>query len=243
MERQGQKMFNLFKKAQTPEEKMAKELAKAKQINDMKRRPLEQRQIKISECYAVLQECYNTFEKTIILENSRVLELRSQGFGFNEYRSRIREAAIGMLVAKEAMIKMRQISTDEEMVKAMNQMGMALKQVQRLDSSSKAISESTKRTLKKWYPYPLEESPSADSVYAQLSVPQEIRDRIDEKFISDLMQGIGFEACLLDSATRSVQISEKKSQLDADMEIIDRAFSDQDDAMKKSLEEKYSNPF
>ena len=236
---------NLFKKDETPEEKLRRELEKAQKETDKKNDKLVQRQKKTAECYAVLAECYRTFEKTIVLENSRVYELQSMGFDSNDQRARVREAAIGMLVAKEAMIKMERISTDEELNSAMNKMGMALKQVQRLDDSSSAISESTRRTLRKWYPYPLEENEADKEMNAKLEIPEEIRDRIDDSFITKLMNGVGFEACLLESRYKKPETrSQVQSSLDAGMDAIARYLPDEDKrADKKALEDKFGSPF
>ena len=236
---------NLFKKDETPEEKLRRELEKAQKEKDKKNDKLMQRQKKTAECYAVLAECYRTFEKTIVLENSRVYELQSMGFDSNDQRARVREAAIGMLVAKEAMIKMERISTDEELNSAMNKMGMALKQVQRLDDSSSAISESTRRTLRKWYPYPLEENEADKEMNAKLEIPEESRDRIDDSFITKLMNGVGFEACLLESRYKKPETrSQVLSSLDAGLDAIARYLPDEDKrADKKALEDKFGSPF
>lgn len=234
--------MSLFKKA-TPEEQREKELRAAYKKNEKKRKELETRQKKISDCCAVLNECYNTFENMIIVENSRVEELRGMGFDYSDQRARVRNAAIGMLVAKEAMIKMRRINTEAEMASAMNRMGMALKQLQRLDDSDCAISNSTKKILMQWYPYPLEENEADQAAYAQLVIPEEIRERVDDRFVTNLINGVPFEDCLLESMETDSEFRKKQEDLESAMAQISEALPDDTQEMKKKVAEKFGNPF
>lgn len=234
--------MSLFKKP-TPEEQRNKNLRTAYKKNERKRQDLETRQKKISECCAVLNECYNTFENMIIAENSRVEELRGMGFDYSDQRARVRNAAIGMLVAKEAMIKMRRINTEAEMASAMNRMGMALKQLQRLDDSNCSISNSTKKVLMQWYPYPLEANEADQAAYAQLVIPDEIRERVDDRFVTNLINGIPFDDCLLDSMRVDSASCKKMEDLEDAMAQINQVLSDDTQEMEKKVAEKFGNPF
>lgn len=186
-----------FVKEQSVEDKVdEKILAEKIKIGKDKRKKYS-REEKISDCHVVLDDCYNFFRNTIIIENSRNREIRKKGLFDNSHRDRVREAAIGMLVIEQAKLELDNIRTDGDLNRAINQMGMALKQIQRLDNTSEAVSTSTTKVLKKWYPYPLEENAADKSYYSQLVVPDDIRDRIDDEFIDGLLNGDSFDICLV----------------------------------------------
>lgn len=179
------------------EEKVDEKILAAKTKIEKDNRKKYSREEKISDCRVVLDDCYNFFRNTIIIENARNREIRRKGLFDNSHRDRVREAAIGMLVIEQARLELDNIRTDGDLNRAINQMGMALKQINRLDNTSEAVSTSTTKVLKKWYPYPLEENAGDKSYYSQLVVPNDIRDRIDDEFIDGLLNGDSFEICLV----------------------------------------------
>lgn len=238
-------LHKLFGKDKSPEEKLAADLnARTKKLwKEMKEG--QARRDKTAEIYSVLKECCDTFEKTIIIENSRAYQLEQKGFSTADQRTRVREAAIGMLVAKEAMIRVQQINSESDLNNALNRLGMALKQVQRLDNTAKSISGSTRKVLEKWYPFPLEDS-SVDGGYDTLTIPQEYQDRIDERFLTNLMNGVSFDNCIQYAALHSEEAQDaRKRQMDRDMDMMDQVWGkdEEDPASKKELDDKYGNPF
>lgn len=234
----------MFKKEETVEQKISREIEDENKKIVKKNKDYISRQEKIMDCRAVLGECYDFFQRSIIIENARAAELESSGLFDNDHRDRVREAAIGMLIARQAMIKLEHINNDGELNNTINQMGMALKQVQRLDDSTNAISYSTRKTLKKWYPYPLEENSADKNIHAQLVVPKDIRDRIDDEFISGLIDGDSFDECLIRSVGKKKDKSKVKTEYDMKMDFINQALSDEDSSkLDEAMKNKFSDSF
>lgn len=78
-------MFNkLFGKTKTPEQKLADDLKARSQKLWREINAGEARRNQIGEIYTVLKECYDTFEKSIILENSRAYQLQHDGFDITQ---------------------------------------------------------------------------------------------------------------------------------------------------------------
>lgn len=233
----------MFKKEETVEQKIEREIKEEHKKLEKRSKPRIARQEKIMDCRAVLEECYNFFQNTIIIENARTAELESSGLFDNDHRDRVREAAIGMLIAKQAIIKLERINTDGELNSTINQMGMALRQIQRLDDSTNAISYSTRKILNKWYPYPLEENEADKELNEKLAVPSDIRDRVDDEFISALIDGVSFDECLRRSVGKKRE-SKIKNDYDVKMDMINKAFADDDSSdLDEAMKNKYSNPF
>lgn len=234
----------MFRKEETVEQKIAREIEEENKKIIKKNKDYVSRQEKIMDCRAALAECYDFFQRSIIIENARNAELESTGLLDSDHRDRVREAAIGMLIAKQAIIKLEHINNDGELNRTINQMGMALRQVQRLDDSTNAISYSTKKTLKRWYPYPLEENIADKEMNTQLAVPQDIRDKIDNDFIDGLIDGDSFDECLMRSVRKSKNKSKLKSDYDAKMDFINDALSDDESAqLDEAMKNKFSDSF
>lgn len=154
----------------------------------------EIRQKMQDECAAVLDECQTTFSNCINVERARAKKKRIDGFAAATEESRIRDAAIGIMIVKEARYKLQSISSESDLNAAMNRLGMALRQIRRLDNSSTCISANTERILENWCPGIVEES--SDLSATTLSVPAEVRDQIDDTVISYLLDGHNYENAL-----------------------------------------------
>ncbi len=235
----------IFGKKQTPAEKRQKELDKLYAKNEKAHKKQENRQLQIMDCRAVLEECRLSFQKSIMVENSRAAEMRRRGFPCNEQRARVREAAIGILVVDQALFELKSITSESELNGAMNKMGMALKQLRRLDNSSTAISNSTRKTLMQWYPYPLEENEGDKSVYTELEVPAELRDKIDANFVANLMDGDSFEMCMMKANQSPSDNLMNFSDDDALLGMISNAFRDDDvrEAERKTMDDQFGGVF
>lgn len=167
--------------------------------NDKRRANALQRTKQIDSCFAALTECERSFKKTILSERARAEEMQMKGYPIEEERARVREAAIGLLVADRAKYDLRGTPSEQSFNSAVNQLGMALKQLRKLDKSTSAVSSSVKKELQSWYPYPLEENSADQDPLAQMKLPQEMVQRIDKNFISNLMAGDSFETCMAKS--------------------------------------------
>ncbi len=236
--------MSIFGKKSASEQRQ-KKLDKQFAKNEKSRNRTEARQKQIMDCRAVLEECRFSFQKSILVENSRAAEMRSKGFSCNEQRGRVREAAVGILVVDQALFELKSITSESELNSAMNKMGMALKQLRRLDNSATAISGATKKTLLKWYPYPLEENEGDKSVYSELEVPSELRDKIDANFVGNLMEGDSFELAMMKANRNPKHDFEAHGESDAMMDSIFKNLSDEDarDAERKALDDQFGGVF
>ena len=143
--------MNFFKKKkpEAPGEAFDAAVDKAYKKNKARMDAKESRQRKIEDCIAVLQDCRFTFNKTIAVENSLAAEMRSKGYLTNKQHDRVRDCAIGILVVDQALYEIKSINTEDDMNSAFNKMGMALRQLRRIDNSSAAVSTSARSALLK----------------------------------------------------------------------------------------------
>ena len=98
------------------------------------------RQRKIEDCAAVLRDCRFTFNKTINVENSLAAEMRRKGYPTTKQHARVKDAAVGILIVDQALYELKSINTETDLNSALNKMGMALRQLRRIDNSSTAVS-------------------------------------------------------------------------------------------------------
>ena len=157
------------------------------------------RQRKIEDCAAVLRDCRFTFNKTINVENSLAAEMRRKGYPTTKQHARVKDAAVGILIVDQALYELKSINTESDLNSALNKMGMALRQLRRIDNSSTAVSGSTEKIIRQWYPTGL----SSEEIAKDLEdpslpeVPMDISSIVDESFVQNMMLGDSFELCML----------------------------------------------
>ena len=157
------------------------------------------RQRKIEDCAAVLRDCRFTFNKTIAVENARAAEMRMKGYPITKQHARVQDSAIGILIVDQALYELQSINTEADMNSALNKMGMALRQLRRIDNSSAAVSGSTEKIIRQWYPAGLSSEEFAkdleDPTLPEIS--EDVHSIFDETFIQNMMMGDSFELCML----------------------------------------------
>ena len=171
---------------------------KAHRANEFRQLSKEARQRRIEDIAAVLHDCRFTFQKTITVENALAGEMRLKGYPTTKQHARVRDAAIGILVVDQALYELKSINSESDLNSAMNKMGMALRQLKRVDNSSAAVSTSTERIIRQWYPDGLtsmEEDEEAESISIP-EVPEDIVSIIDETFVQNMMMGDSFEMAM-----------------------------------------------
>lgn len=171
----------------TPKQRYDEDIAKRQKRFDKILKEKAARQKMQGECAAVLDECRTAFSSCINTERARSRKKRIDGYDTSTEEARIREAAIGILIVDEAKYKLQAVSSESDLNMAMNRLGMALRQLRRMDNSSTAVSASTERILEDWCPGLVAES--GDLTLTKLEVPAEMRSRIDDDFVSDLVTG------------------------------------------------------
>lgn len=159
----------------------------------------EARQRKVEDCANVLRDCRFTFNKVIAVENALAGEMRRKGYPTNKQHARVQDAAVGILIVDQALYELKSINTEADMNSALNKMGMALRQLRRIDNSSAAVSGSTEKIIRQWYPNGLcSEEIAKDLEDPTLpEVTDDINSVIDESFVQNLMAGDSFELCML----------------------------------------------
>ena len=175
----------------TPKERYNDDINKRQKRFDKIMKEKETRQKMQGECAAVLDECRTAFSSCINTERARSRKKRIDGYDTSTEEARIREAAVGILIVDEAKYKLQAISSESDLNMAMNRLGMALRQLHRMDNSSTAVSPSTERILEDWCPGLMGES--GDLTFTQLEVPPEMRGRINEAFVNSLLAGNNYD--------------------------------------------------
>lgn len=158
------------------------------------------RQRRIEDCAAVLRDCRLTFNKTILMENARATEMRMKGYPTTKQHARVRDCTIGILVVDQALYELQSINTENDMNSAMNKMGMALRQLRRIDNSSTAVSGSSEKIIRQWYPGGLTSEILAKDLEdpSLPEVPGDISSIVDESFVQKMMQGVPFELAMME---------------------------------------------
>lgn len=158
----------------------------------------EARQRRIEECTTVLRDCRFTFNKTIMVENALAGEMRRKGYSTTKQYDRVHDAAIGILVVDHALYELQSINSEADLNSAMNKMGMALRQLRRIDNSSAAVSSSTEKIVRQWYPNGLSSEAFAKDMESPSlpEIPEDVSSIIDEDFVQNLMMGYSFEMCM-----------------------------------------------
>lgn len=191
--------MNLFKKKKpAPGSNFNADVNKAHVVNGIRQNNKEARQRRIEDISAVLHDCRFTFQKTITVENALANEMRLKGYPTTKQHARVRDAAIGILVVEQALYELKSINSESDLNSAMNKMGMALRQLKRVDNSSAAVSTSTERIIRQWYPDGLtamEENEEAESISIP-EVPEDIVSIIDENFVQNMMMGDSFDMAM-----------------------------------------------
>lgn len=178
----------------TSKERYDDNIAKRQKRFDKILKEKASRQKMQGECAAVLDECRTAFSSCINTERARSRKKRIDGYDTSTEEARIREAAVGILIVDEAKYKLQAISSESDLNMAMNRLGMALRQLRRMDNTSTAVSASTERILEDWCPGLVAES--GDLTMTKLEVPAEMRSRIDDDFVSDLVAGSDYATAL-----------------------------------------------
>lgn len=197
-----------------PGEQMEYEIRREQANIDKKLAAKEYRQKQISECAAALNDCRMTFNQTILHENALAADMRRHGLDATKQRIRVREAAIGIMVVDQALFELQSINSESELNNAMNKMGVALRQLQRVDNSTSAVSGSTERILRKWYPAYDQDIAETETQAPTVDIPEEIREKIDDSFVKNLMDGDSFEMAMLKSSLNTKESTSTRSSAD-----------------------------
>lgn len=139
----------------------------------------------VAECFALLSSCRDTFERTIRTERLNVLERRERRLGDAAQKSRIHDAAVGLIAVEEAEIELRGAVQASEMEKARKKMGAAVRQIGKLNPDTGLTKQDVKNRMNVTFD---------DSNETEAFV--ERADMVDEQFVEYLIQGYTMEECM-----------------------------------------------
>lgn len=206
----------------------------------------EARQRKIEDCSNVLHDCRFTFNKTIALENALAAEMQSKGFPVTNHHDRVRDCGIGILIVDQALFELKSIRSEDDMNSALNKMGMALRQLRRIDNSSAAVSNTSEKIIRQWYPDGLSSQALETALEdpAMPDVSEEVQAIVDEEFVQNLMAGNSIELCMLkrQQAPKADPTRADRARL---MEEVRNAtgIHEHKDVDIAAINEKYKNKF
>ena len=97
-----------------------------------------------------------------------------------------------------ALLELQSINSESDLNSAMNKMGMALRQLRHVDNKTAAISTSTERIVEKWYPgaFTQQTQPEDAAAMPVMEVPEEMRAKINDTFVQNLMNGDSYEMAM-----------------------------------------------
>lgn len=213
----------LFGREQEPGEQYKKDVeATHKQMKKLMANEKAHRD-HITNCVVLMKECRAKFTTSIATERGIANKKKHSGIPTDRERTHIHEAAIGILTVDMALFDLESISSEADLNKAMNTMGKALRQLIRLDNSTATISTSAKNFIDMFYPSfkslvdgsenytavkkatESAKSGQPTDVVSIYEIPQEIRARINETFVDNLMAGDSYEMAMFKAQNAPVK--------------------------------------
>lgn len=189
------------------------------------RKTIGAREAQVRECRSVMNDCRGAFEQAIRTERDIAIKKKRDMIPVDREQTRIREAAIGILVTEMALLDLESISSEMDLNSAMNQMGKALKQLVRLDNSVSSISSTSRKFIDMFYPgfrsmiegteqYTFAKKAQQElqkgeerNIASMYEIPKQLRDRIDDTFVENLMAGDSYQMAKLKAASQARQPS------------------------------------
>lgn len=137
----------------------------------------------IAEQYGALASCRDTFERVIAMDRLNALERREKRIGDAAQKSRIHDAAVGLLAVEE--LELQGAGQAVDLAKAQKRMTSIIRQVHRLDSQS----EITKKDYQAQLNVGFDDTNETEAF-------TERADMVDEQFVEYLIQGYTMEECM-----------------------------------------------
>lgn len=139
----------------------------------------------IAEQYGALASCRDTFERVIAMDRLNALERREKRIGDAAQKSRIHDAAVGLLAVEELELELQGAGQAVDLAKAQKRMTSIIRQVHRLDSQS----EITKKDYQAQLNVGFDDTNETEAF-------TERADMVDEQFVEYLIQGYTMEECM-----------------------------------------------
>lgn len=243
---------NMFGGPKTPSEQYAKDVEATHKHMQKVMKSEQNRRDHLNSCRALMKECRTKFNMTIMAERDNAVKKKRSGIPIDREKLRIHEAAIGILTVDMAMFDLNSISSESDLNRAMNNMGKALRQMIRLDNNTSSISSTARNFIDMFYPSfksmvddsenytavkKAKESAKkgqATDVTSIYEIPEEIRARINETFVENLLAGDSFEMAMYKAQHQKHgedmnSISHSGGLSDTDWDMINRLADQPDD--------------
>ena len=143
------------------------------------------RSIDIAEYAALLETSKNTFERTIRIERLNALERREKRIGDASQKSRIHDAAVGLIAIENAEIELRSAAQAGDFADAKKKLGYVVRQINKLDP----YTDISKKDIKEKMGLTFEDSNETEGFV-------ERAEMVDEQFVEYLIQGYSMEECI-----------------------------------------------
>lgn len=137
----------------------------------------------IAEQYGALASCRDTFERA--MDRLNALERREKRIGDAAQKSRIHDAAVGLLAVEELELELQGAGQAVDLAKAQKRMTSIIRQVHHLDSQS----EITKKDYQAQLNVGFDDTNETEAF-------TERADMVDEQFVEYLIQGYTMEECM-----------------------------------------------
>lgn len=186
-------LFKAKEKKSPMERELDKIFAETQKVHDQQLA----RQMKINTCYTQLKSCDRVFVEAIEDECVVAAELEGQGFVAEPQRSRIKQAAMGRIVVKRALIELKSVSTEQSLNKAINLLGASIRQMHRISNySTEGISGRNRKAIQNMLPDSEDGNVFALVEDDKYPIPTEIADKVNDNFVQNLINGMDFEECM-----------------------------------------------
>lgn len=209
------KVKNLFGKELTPAEQLEKDIQEEQARLDKLAKQFAARHEQLLECNLVMQDCRRVFNETILDERELAREKRRKGLPTDRERTRIEEAAIGIMVTDIALMDLDSIKSESDLNRALNTMGKALKQLVRMDNSVAGINRTSRNFIDMFFPgfksmvedsqnytsmknnaTTIKRSTEGQDLSSIYEIPQSVRSRIDSTFVDNLLKGDSYKMAM-----------------------------------------------
>ena len=224
------KLKDLFGKELSPAEQLNKEIQEEQARLDKLAKQFAARREQLLECNLVMQDCRRVFNETILTEYDLAARKRRQGLPTDRERTRIQEAAIGIMVTDTALMDLESIKSESDLNRAMNTMGKALRQMVRMDNSVAGISRTSRNYIDMFFPgfksmvddsenytsmkktaNTVKNSSEGTDISSIYEIPASIRARIDDTFVDNLLKGDSYKMAMAKAVHSDLNLNPQRS--------------------------------
>ncbi len=181
-------------------------------------------QQKIIQCRVQLETCDEEFCEVIESERELIAEKEKLSLPAGDSRNRIRQAALGRLVIRSALIDLKNSTSENRVNRAMDQLGESLRRLYNI--RGKDIGKRNRDAICAMLPG----AANVEEVLAKIeqenkyTVPPELNALVDENLVDDLISGEDWERCL---ELGTVRREKKAEETDSSIHLLNGTENDE----------------